>query len=52
VYYDISENLSQAAEANTKSPEPVGRKELTKNDDDTAATVSEFTQSENIFKGL
>ncbi|XP_063372235.1 uncharacterized protein LOC134660424 [Cydia amplana] len=48
----LSQHLSQqqAAEA-SKSPEPE-KKEPSRNDDDTAVTVSEFTQYENIFKDL
>ncbi|XP_063545443.1 DNA topoisomerase 2-binding protein 1 isoform X1 [Cydia strobilella] len=48
----LSQHLSQqqAAES-SKSPEPE-KKEPSRNDDDTAVTVSEFTQSENIFKDL
>ncbi|XP_063392288.1 DNA topoisomerase 2-binding protein 1-A-like [Cydia fagiglandana] len=48
----LSQHLSQqqAAES-SKSPEP-DKKEPSRNDDDTAVTVSGFTQSENIFKDL
>ncbi|XP_063632500.1 DNA topoisomerase 2-binding protein 1 [Cydia splendana] len=50
----LSQHLSQqqAAES-SKSPEPEPeKKEPSRNNDDTAVTVSGFTQSENIFKDL